>query len=452
MRIRQVSLNQNDDRRQESEKTVKLEIGNFHVKDVVFGETTSFENGILTVNKKEAIAYLDPEGKLTNIELYVVHPGDSARLVPAKAVVEPRFRPDGRTIFPGYLGEVSSCGDGQIYAMKGMSVICCGKYSSMTDGLVDMSGPAAEHCAFSKLVNLVVYAERKEERELELTIRNETEQKKAAALLAEYVAKTLEHQEPETWEIYDFDAKKAEAEAKGLPRVAFNMILCSQLGNGCNDQIYGADCHNMLSILTHPNCILDGMLVTHFGLMGQGSSTYGFQNQPIIKRLYEEHGKTINFVGVILSPGDVSNDMKLRMKTTSGTIASLMELDGVVVAEWGGGSNIDVDFFYQLAEMKDRGIKTVGIMSEHGGKMMQDPKGDAIVSGGDTNTVYELPAMDLVIGDIQSVGRDYFYGAWYQHDVYGPSLREDGSLIISTYMIGTGGNIDGFIHKTVKEY
>ena len=430
----------------------KLEIGNFNVSDIQFGEKTSFSNGVLTVNKEEAIAYLNADGKLTNIELYVARPGDSVRLVPAKAAVEPRFRPDGRSTFPGYTGPVESCGDGVVYAMKNMSVICCGKYGNMVDGLVDMSGPAAKHSIFSQLINLVVYAERVDEKDLDLSIRVEDEQRRAAHLLADYVAKSLEGLEPESWETYELESGAKEAEEKGLPKVAFFMTVCSQLAYGCNDAIYGRDCSNMLSVLMHPNEVLDGAVMSQFGLMGQCSTAYGYQNQPIIKRLYEEHGKTINFMGVVLCPSDASNDMKLSVKTCSGGIADLLKLDGAIVGEWGGGSNIDVDFFCHLAELEDRGVKTVGIMAEHGGKMMQDPKGNAIISGGDTGFIYELPPMDMVIGDIESAVRDYFYGSWPIHDTYGPSLRPDGSLIINMYMIGDGGNSTGFLKKTVKEY
>ena len=430
----------------------KLEIGNFYVKDIRFGSKTSFHEGVLTVNEEEAIACLNADGKLTNIKLYIVRPGDSARLVPAKAAVEPRFRPDGRAVFPGYTGPVKTAGEGLVYALKNMSVICCGKYGNMVDGMVDMSGPAAKHSIYSQLINLVVYAERAVEKDLDLSIRVEDEQRKAVHLLAEYVAKSVAEQEPEEWERYELETGAAEAERKGLPRVAYYMTIISQLANGCNEMVYGADCHNMLSMYMHPNEILDGALASQFGLMGQTTTAYGFQNNPVIKRLYKEHGKTIDFVGVVLFPGDVTNDMKLRVRSISGELASALKLDAAIVAEWGGGSNVDVDLFYQLAELEDRGIKTVGIMSEHGGKMMQDPKGDAIVSGGDTNEVYELPPMDLVIGDLESTVRDYFYGSWPVHDTYGPSLRPDGSLVVNMYMMADGGNSTGFLAKTVKEY
>lgn len=77
----------------------KLEIGNFLVRDIVFGEKTAYEGGILTVNREEATKAINPLGKLKNIELHIVHPGDSVRICPVKGAVEPRFRPDGRALF-----------------------------------------------------------------------------------------------------------------------------------------------------------------------------------------------------------------------------------------------------------------------------------------------------------------------------------------------------------------
>lgn len=429
-----------------------LKIGNFYVKDIKWGEKTKLREGILYVNKGEALSCINPEGKLKNLELYVVKPGDSTRLVPVKAAVEPRYRPDGRAVFPGYTGAMVRAGDGIVYALKGMSVLACGKYSNMVDGMIDMSGPAARHSIYSQLINLVVYAERVDEKDLDLSIRVETEYRLAAHLLAEYLAKTLEEQYPEEWECYDLESRATEAEEKKLPRVGYFMSVYNQYALNCNDMVYGADSHNMLSIYMHPNEVLDGARASQFGMMGQTTAAYGFQNDPTLKKLYSEHGETINFVGVILYPTDVSNDMKLRVKNSSGQLASALKLDAAIVSEWVGGSNADVDFFYQLAELEERGVKTVGIMAEHGGKMMQDPRGNAIISCGDTGAVYELPPMDNVIGDIQSVVRDYFYGSWPVHNEYGPSLRPDGSLIVNMYMIADGGNTTGFLAKAVKEF
>jgi len=430
----------------------KLEIGNFHVKDIIFGEKTSFQKGVLTVNKEEAIASVDPDGVLKNIELYIIRPGDSIRVMPAKAAVEPRFRPDGRSIFPGFTGPITSCGDGVLYAMKGMSVIYCGKYGISSDGVIDMSGPAAEHSIFSKMVNLVVYAEKINAIDLDEAFRYENDQKKAAHFLADYVAKTLAGQEPEDWECYELEPGAVEADKKGLPRVAYFFTAESQYPAGCCDTIFGGDSLNMLPVLMHPNAMFDGQYVSMTGLMGAAFLTYAFQNQPVVKQLYKEHGKSINFVGVVVCPSDASNEVKLRVKICSGEMASLLKLDGAVVASQCGGSNFDIDFFYLLAELEDRGIKAVGHTIEHNGKSMLDPKGDAIVTGGDSGAIFELPPMDLVIGDINSAVRDFYYGAWSVHDEYGPSLRPDGSLIVNGCMIADCANNNGFTTKIVKDF
>lgn len=430
----------------------KLKIGNFHVKDIRFGDKTSFNGGVLTVNKEEAVAWLMKDDRIKNVELHIAKPGESVRIVPAKAAVEPRFRPDGRCIFPGYTGPVSSCGDGVVYALKDMCVIASGKYGCQGDGLLDMSGPGARNSYFSQLLNLVVYAERVNEKELELAYREEDELRMAAYSLAEYVAKSLEGQIPEEWEEYELEPGAEEGEKKGLPRVAFYMISVTQYANGINDKILGQDGHNMMPILLHPNELLDGVMLIGRGLCGQSPATYDCQNMPVVKRLFAEHGKTVNFVGVVVAPCEVSDSMKQAIKIRCGELAEYMRLDGAIVAEWGGGSNADVDLFYELAELEDRGVKSVGLMAEHGGKMMQDPKGDALVSAGDSISVIELPPMEKVIGDLESLKRDSYHGAWKTHSVYGPSLRPDGSLIVSMYLPVCGANITGWLPKTVRDF
>lgn len=430
----------------------KLEIGNFHVKDIVFGEKTFFKDGILTVNETEAAEAINPDEKLKNIKLHIVHPGEKVRICPVKGAVEPRFRPDGRSLFPGYTGAVTTCGEGVLYAMKGIAVLVSAHYSSMGDGILDMSGPGAQYSYHASTTNLVIYAERTNEKELELTLREEDELRIAAHYMAEYLGKTLKDMEPEDWECYELESGEEEAEKKRLPRIGYVMTVISQLSKGINDLFYGQDCQNMMPLLVHPNEILDGFLLGGMGLAGQALTTYDSQNLPMIKRLYKEHGRTINFVGVILCPSDVSDAMKLRNAISTAEIAERLKLDGAFVHEWGGGSNVDVDTFYLLGFLEQKGIKTVGMMTEHVGKMYTDARADAIVSLGDTSTIVELPAMDKVIGDDQSIVRDYYYGAWSEHADLGPSLRADHSVIVNTFALACGGNSTAWLNRTVKEY
>ena len=120
---------------------MKLEIGHFSVKDVRFGEKTAFADGILTVNREEAIAALNKDGKLKNVSLHIARPGDSTRIIPAKAAAGVRCRPDGRCVFSGYTGEVAQAGSGVTYALDGMCVLGAGLHSRQgMNGMVDMSG------------------------------------------------------------------------------------------------------------------------------------------------------------------------------------------------------------------------------------------------------------------------------------------------------------------------
>lgn len=40
--------------------------------------------------------------------------------------------------------------------MKGIAVLVCGRYSSMGDGILDMSGPGADYSYHSTTTNLVI--------------------------------------------------------------------------------------------------------------------------------------------------------------------------------------------------------------------------------------------------------------------------------------------------------
>ena len=74
---------------------MKLEIGNFFIKDVVFGDKTKYENGVLSINKNEAIAFIKEDKHITEVDIEIAKPGEDVRIVPIKEAVEPRIRPDG---------------------------------------------------------------------------------------------------------------------------------------------------------------------------------------------------------------------------------------------------------------------------------------------------------------------------------------------------------------------
>ena len=62
---------------------MRLEIGNFHVTDIVFGDALSYKDGVLTINKEEALDFVREDARITEAELHIVRPGDMVRLCPA---------------------------------------------------------------------------------------------------------------------------------------------------------------------------------------------------------------------------------------------------------------------------------------------------------------------------------------------------------------------------------
>lgn len=437
---------------------MKLEIGNFYVKDIVFGDKTSYKDGILTVNQKEAVEALNPEGNLKNVELYIVRPGEKTRILPIKEIVEARVRPDGRALFPGQTGQMALSGDGKIYALKNMAVTAVGVYAGNGDGMLDMDGPAAELTYFSEMMHLCFKAENTDDSEnVYNPYKKNTYYRLGAQLLAEYIGKAVLGQEPQEWEIFDNTTEGAA----DLPRVAMVLQISAAFVKepGFVCRLYGQDVINLVPTMLNANELLDGALCADTLFFASFKLyTYDYQNMPLIKELYAEHGKSLNFVGVFLDVNPAVADLKVRASDRIAVMAQMMKLDGAVVVNTGNGHS-EIDFFTTIIKLEEAGVKCVGQCMEspgHGGgmqsKVMLDARADAIVSTGADHVVLNLPAMDKVIGEIDSVNHDGYPGAWAYDPEYGPSLHEDGSLVVDSLIIaGHDGNA-GWSHKVCKSY
>ena len=384
------------------------------------------------------------------------------RIVPVKEAIEPRYRVEGGPVFPGVTGELMQTGNGTTYALKNSSVLVVGKkWGGFQDGLIDMSGEGAKYTLFSELLNICLVADTNEDFE-----KNE-QQKKNKALrwagmrLSEYLGKTVANLEPEDIEVYELNplTKRTEKENM-LPNVAFVMQPQSQMEEmGYNDLVYGWDANHMLPTFMHPNEILDGAVISgSFMPCSSIWSTYDFQNYPMIKRLYEEHGNTINFVGVIMSNLNVALEQKERAALFVAQIAKSLGVDAAVVAEEGYG-NPDADFIACIVALENAGIKTVGLTNECTGRdgasqplVTLDQKADAIVSCGNVSELIILPPMETVIGDLESLARDGLSGGWGNDEILGSSVREDGSIIMENNAMFCGDRVSGWSTKTMVEF
>lgn len=441
---------------------MKLEIGNFYVKDAVFGEKTMFENGILTINKQEAMDYILEDEHITELNLFIAKPGDNTRIVPVKEAVEPRIRPDGRAVFPGVTGELQSAGSGVVHALKGCNVLGVGMhYGSFGDGLIDMGGQGAKYTLYSQLINICLVADTDEVEERFEQQKKNTAIRIGSHRLAEYLGNAVKDLVPEEVETFELDPViKRTEEVSKLPSVVLVMQPQSQMEElGYNDLVYGWDMNKYVPTFMHPNEVLDGALISGSFMPSSSKwSTYDFQNFPTIRELYKEHGKSLNFLGIIMSNLNVSLEQKNRSAIFVAQMAKSLGADGAIVTEEGYG-NPDADYILCIAALEDVGVKTVGISNECTGRdgasqplVTLDVKANALVSTGNVSQLIELPPADLVIGELAALGRDGLSGGWAGDELLGPSVREDGSIIMENNAMFCGDRIAGWSTKTMKEF
>ena len=442
---------------------MRLEIGNFHVKDAVFGDVTKFENGVLTINKSEAIEFIKEDEHFTDVDLVIAKPGDEIRICPVKEAIEPRTRVGTEaSVFPGITGDVAPVGNGTTHALKGCSVLAVGmNYGSFGDGLIDMSGEGAKYTLFSETINICLVGDTDEEFE-----RHE-QQKKNRALrygahrLAEYLGATVKDLAPESKDVFELPpVTKRSAEVSSLPSVVYVMQPQSQMEEmGYNDMVYGWDMNHVVPTFMHPNEILDGAMISgSFMPCSSKWSTYDFMNNPTIKELYAEHGKSVNFLGVIMSNLNVSLEQKQRSALFVAQMAKSLGADGAILAEEGYG-NPDADFIACFVALEDAGVKTVGMTNECTGRDGQsqplvtlDEKANAIVSCGNVSELIELPAMKTVVGNLEALAKHGLSGGWEGDEVLGPSVREDGSIIMENNSMFCGDRVSGWSTKQMKEF
>ncbi|MFD3158676.1 glycine/sarcosine/betaine reductase component B subunit [Haloimpatiens sp. FM7330] len=441
---------------------MKLEIGNFYVKDVIFGDKTFYKDGILTINKQEALDFVFEDEHIVEADLMIVKPGDKVRLVPVKEAIEPRIKINGDTLFPGYTGELSQAGNGRTHALKGTSVLVVGRHwGGFQDGLIDMSGEGAKYTYFSQLKNIVLVGDTDEEFEKREQQKKNRALRQAGHKLAEFIAQCVKDLEPEEIETYELEAvTKRNEEIKKLPSVVYVMQPQSQMEDlGYNDLLYGWDTNRMVPTFMNPNEVLDGAIISgSFMPCSSKWSTYDFQNCPTIKRLYKEHGKTINFLGVIMSNLNVALEQKERAALFVAQMAKSLGADGAIVAEEGYG-NPDADFIACVVALEDAGVKTIGITNECTGRdgnsqplVTLDEKANAIVSCGNVSELIELPPMETVIGELEALARDGLSGGWAGDEILGPSVKPDGSIVMENNAMFCGDQVIGWSPKTMKEF
>ncbi|WP_215492586.1 glycine/sarcosine/betaine reductase component B subunit [Fenollaria sporofastidiosus] len=426
---------------------MRLEIGNVLIKDVQFGQETKVENGVLYVNKDDIIKLCKEDEHIKSVDVEIARPGESVRITPVKDVVEPRVKVEGPGgVFPGILSKVDVVGSGKTNVLKGCAVMTTGKIVGFQEGIVDMTGPGAQYTPFSKTNNIVVIAE-------PIDGLKQHEHEKALRYCgfktAAYLAEAARNLTPDETEVYETLPLMEGAEKfKGLPRVAYVQMLQSQ-GLLHDTYVYGVDAKQIVPTILYPTEVFDGAIISGNCVSScDKNPSYVHMNNPVVKELYKEHGKTINFVGMIITNENVYLADKERSSNWTAKLARYLDLDGAVVSQEGFG-NPDTDLIMNCKKIEGQGVKTVIITDEYAGRdgasqslADADKAADAVITGGNANELIELPKMDKVIGHPEFI--DTIAGG------FDGSLKADGSVTVEIQAITGATSEVGFGYLTAR--
>jgi glycine reductase len=416
---------------------LKLELGYIFIKDIQFSDVSKVEDGTLYVNKEEVKALILEDQNFQKADVELAKPGESVRIMPVKDVIEPRVKVEGPGgIFPGMINKVETVGSGKTNVLKGAAVVTTGKIVGFQEGIIDMSGPGADYTPFSKLYNLVLVCEPVEglkQHDHEKALRF------AGYKVALYLGELARNLTPDEVEVFETPTLTEGLKMyPDLPRVAYVEMLQSQ-GLMHDTYVYGVDAKQILPTMIYPTEVMDGAIVSGNCVSAcDKNTTYHHLNNPVIHELYAEHGKTLNFIGVIITNENVYLADKERSSNWSSKLAEFFGVDGVIVSEEGFG-NPDTDLIMNCKKIESKGIKTDEYAGRDGTSQSladADPLADAVVSGGNANEVIELPPMDKIIGHVEVA--DVIAGG------FDGSLHKDGSITAELQVITGATNEMGF--------
>ena len=392
---------------------MQLEMAEFPVTRITLGNGLRYHSGTLEVDQKELTALVMRDERIQDARLAVVAPGEKIRITGIRDVIEPRVKVEGKgQVFPGVLGPVAPVGDGRTHRLSGMAVLLTAEYEGtiraglgvQRSAILDMWGPGAEASRFSSLVNLVLI--------LRLTgglseIEAHTAMQQAGCEVAKRLAEATIGLKPKRVESYYLRKEKPK-----LPRVVLIQgCLTDSQHSHSGVSYYGLSIRESLATLIHPNELLDGAITinTTRGI-AYHPTTWDWQNHPIVLSLYREHRRQLNFAGIILE--------RIRFQTHQGKeviaqntaqLASTLGVDGALVA-WLGSGNAFVDVMLTVQACEQRGIKTVLVTYEYGGKEGIDSpllyyvsEANAVVSTGSRDRWLDLTAPDKVVGPYEEI-------------------------------------------------
>jgi glycine reductase complex component B subunit alpha and beta len=395
---------------------MELLLGTFPVESTTFGPSPGWSRGRLVVDPDRVRALVLEDPRIRDVAVDLVDPGEPARIVHVRDVIEPRIKIGGPGhAYPGICGHGPETVGGGItlrYAGFGVLIACEAlprirrAVSAATDSLIDMNGPGAV-TVYSTLRYLVLTVTT--DPDLEVVEWNEA-LRGAGHRVADELAGLVRSTPPPAQDRFALDPV-----AQPLPRVVHVHTLNASMVPGIGTGIYGYTPH-ALPILLHPNEILDGAITGDAVVTYPGKCSWLQVNNPVLPALYARHGKEIAWVGCIVSRtrwGSLREKQLSAHQTVK--LAKMLAAQGALVT-WNHGGNDLIEVMLTIQGLEQAGIETTFLSIESDIKVVRlspqlaetgtdeppllfsVPEADAIVSTGTLAPADPLPAMPRVVG------------------------------------------------------
>jgi glycine reductase len=417
-----------------------LELANYQTQAVKFGSHTSWNDGVLTIDKDDLLRPILANPLVESADISIAAPGESTRIVDVSDIVEPRMKVGGDAVaYPGILGRtVATVGDGRTKRLGGVCVVTCAPGTdSRRFGLlsshrpdtaygdfIEMSGEGAIS-PYAELSNVCVQVQ--PNADLDPDGANRAVQE-AMLSVSDRLAATTLAREPTDVEDLDMTPKP------GLPGIVYIHSLVSPEAISLNpDSTMGTAVYGVTRLtqpwFLHPTEVLDGAACGNFGRW----LTWPLTNT-IVLHMARRHGKDFNFLGCIMVRTMWEEQrQKELMANRAAVMASVVGADGAIVTPTLRGQRF-LDTIAVVQAVEKAGIKVVLITEEEDDEdgtapplLVDSPEVVAVVSTGDGSAPGPFPPVDRVIGAGEPAATWYGeqqpphgrYGTSHLNDVWG---------------------------------
>ena len=421
---------------------VELELLDYSIDGIDWGDRTQIEGKRFFIRRADIEEEIEDLSYGIQIDFGLGRPGESKRIVHVLDTVGPMVKVNTRaSTFPGFDGPAELVGTGQTIRIRNLLVTITGRFphpESLTpietprEGVLDLAGIGADYSYGSDHFHLI----------LTLTpdpsVSNAAFDQALRAIAlrsARFLARAGKSTDEPERRVIALPPATVD-----LPKIVLIYQVQSQV-RGARTFYYGEEVSKTLPTFVHPAEFFDGAVVSGNYKSERKIPTSLHCSNPFNLELLERHGKSLNFLGVILSRGyNDSFEQKKKMGLWVARLARNLGAEGAVAFMEGTG-NGTVDFMQTVKACEDLSIKTAAVLHESNGPkgyerpLVDHPReADSMISRGNVSEKIYIPPLAAVIGGTEI---DLHFKA--QHDPRLPFLFDPTIFFGSYSKMGSSG-------------